>query len=89
MGRRLTVEQAIEEFFQNNIGKSTLYEMVRKNDIPHVRLTKGKILFDLDRLESWWKERLEECSHKKHTNEEADTFEIRPVGYGTLRKLMP
>ena len=54
----LTVRQASEEFFKGTISQGFLYKEVRKGNIPHVRMSRGKILFDEDYLEKWWNEKL-------------------------------
>jgi excisionase family DNA binding protein len=48
----LSVKDALTEVFEGNISQFKLYEMVRKNEIPHVRIG-SKILFRRDVLEGW------------------------------------
>jgi len=37
--------------------KSTLYSMVCKKQIPHIRLTGRTVRFDLDEIENWFQQR--------------------------------
>jgi len=54
----LTIKQASKEFFKGAVSISFLYKEVREGKIPHVKLSKGKILLDSDCLEKWWNEKL-------------------------------
>lgn len=51
----LTVKEALEEVFENSISQFKLYEMIRKNAIPHVRIGQ-KILLRRDTLEAWMRQ---------------------------------
>ncbi|MEK3721987.1 helix-turn-helix domain-containing protein [Paenibacillus sp. FSL H8-0034] len=51
----LTVKEARTEIFENSISEYKLYEMVRKGEIPHVRIG-AKILLRRDTLEAWMRQ---------------------------------
>lgn len=36
-----------------SISKSLIYRLVDENNIPHIRLSKGKILFDINDVNAW------------------------------------
>lgn len=50
----LTAKEVIAIFFQNKISLGLLYSMARKQLIPCVHLTSGRILFDAQELSDWW-----------------------------------
>lgn len=77
--KRLSVKQASEEFFEGNVSPGMLYDLVKKNEIPHVKLSGGKILFDADALELWWQNKLLKPLH----NESSELDD----GYGKIRKI--
>jgi hypothetical protein len=50
----LTVQEAVKDFFQGKFSAGKLYDLVKKHEIPHKRMSTGKILFDEDALIEWW-----------------------------------
>jgi hypothetical protein len=76
--KRLSVKQASEDFFEGNVSPGMLYDLVKKNEIPHVKLSNGKILFDADALELWWQNKLLKPIHNEN---------LESSGYGKLRKI--
>jgi excisionase family DNA binding protein len=54
----LTPKEVVKNFFRDKISVDLLYDMVKQRKIPHVRMG-GKILFDEDKLASWWLDQLE------------------------------
>ena len=80
--KRLSVNQASEEFFEGNVSPGMLYDLVKKNEIPHVKLSGGKILFDADSLELWWQNKLFKSIHNKTTESGPKCNE-----YGKIRKI--
>jgi excisionase family DNA binding protein len=51
-----TIDEILgDSFFQHKIGRNKLYELVRKNQIPYIRIGR-KILFCIQDLENWWDE---------------------------------
>lgn len=79
--KRLTVKQAAEEFFQGNVSEGMIYSMVKKGEVPHVKLSSGKILLDAESLELWWQNKLTQSLQQEVKKEE------KVIGYGTLRKV--
>ncbi len=77
---RLTIKQAAEQFFEGNVSEGLIYSLVRKGEIPHVKLSSGKILLDSESLELWWKDKLTQSIQPKQD---------LPKGYGVLRKVQP
>lgn len=59
--KKLTVKQAIEQFFDNTISEAMLYKLARQKKIPHVRLG-TRILFDESTLQQWWQEQQEQST---------------------------
>ncbi|KHO63391.1 DNA binding domain, excisionase family [Thermoanaerobacter sp. YS13] len=59
--KKLTVKQAIEQFFNNTISQEMLYKLVRQKKIPCVRIGK-RILFDETTLQQWWQEQQEQSA---------------------------
>jgi excisionase family DNA binding protein len=62
MGKILSTQQAVEEFFNNTISQEFLYQLVREKRVPCVKLG-ARILFDEDKLTEWWREELEKSTH--------------------------
>ena len=60
--RVFTIKTALEEFFENSIGESTLRDAVRKGQIPHARIGKRIILRE-ESLNAWL-DRAEKASYK-------------------------
>jgi hypothetical protein len=54
----MTVAEAVKDFFQGRVSQGLLYAAVRERRIPHVRLSSGKVLFDVGELSVWWAEEL-------------------------------
>jgi excisionase family DNA binding protein len=61
MGKILSIQQAVKEFFNNTLSEEFLYKLVRQKKIPHVRMGK-RILFDEDALHKWWQEQLQKST---------------------------
>lgn len=57
--KAMTVAEAAKIFFGGAVSPGFLYEQVRKHNLPHVRMSTGKVLLDADELAAWWKEELE------------------------------
>ena len=62
--KMLTVEEAANSFFGNSVSKGFLYECCRTKELPHVRMHKGKILLDEDKLVEWWSQKLDKSTEK-------------------------
>ena len=79
---RMTVKQAVEEFFENTISEGMIYSLIKKGEIPYVELSSGKKLLDWEQLELWWNNKLTQSVQPKQVLQEN-----RIPGYGTLRKI--
>jgi excisionase family DNA binding protein len=77
----MTVKEAAEIFFENTVSKELLYREIRNGNIPHVKVSEGKVLLDADMLEQWWQTKLAESMQKPELAEEV------PKNFGKLRKI--
>ncbi len=62
MPKMLTVKEAIDIFFKGCIGKTFLYTAIKEHRLPHVKMSGGKILLDVDELGKWWQEELKKST---------------------------
>jgi len=71
----ITLKQASKDYFGGVISESKLYDLVRQNKIPVIRISSRKIYFNTDRLDRWL--------------EEMDSMKVEEDigGYGTLRAM--
>lgn len=79
----LTVKQAAEHL-QNVFSEFVIYDMVRKGQMPTIRISGRKVLFNSERLDEWI---ANDCVMKdewKRANQSE-----RPSSYGKLRQLEP
>lgn len=51
-------------FFRSLISVTKIYEMAKKDEIPHVKIG-SRVLFDLDDLNEWYKSIKSKSSEKK------------------------
>ncbi|MBX8942461.1 AlpA family transcriptional regulator [Lysinibacillus sp. K60] len=54
--RKVRGVQALVEYLESNncpMGKSTIYNLMRKKDIPFNKPAPGVLLFDLDDIDKW------------------------------------
>jgi excisionase family DNA binding protein len=77
----MTVKEAAEIFFENTVSKELLYREIRNGNIPHVKLSEGKVLLDADTLETWWQSKLAESTQQAEPKEEISK------NYGKLRRI--
>ena len=82
MKTKMTVKEAAADFFEGTVSKELLYGEIRNKRLPHVKLTGGKILLDVQTLEQWWNNQLSQSVQPVHKEEEE-----LPKGYGTLRRI--
>lgn len=78
--KRMTIEEAAKIFFQDSVSKGLLYKLCNSKEIPHVRLSSGKILLDSEELEKWWENKLRESTQDESVKE------IKK--YGSLRRII-
>ena len=79
----LNVKQAVEHLGKV-FGEYTIYDMVRKGQIPTVKITGRRILFNSKKLDEWLEN---DCVMKEEWKQEHQ--EARPSAYGKLRQLSP
>jgi hypothetical protein len=60
----LTVQEAARDFFQGKFSACKLYDLVKKHEIPHRRMSTGKVLFDEDELLKWWRDGVKRSTEK-------------------------
>ena len=65
MPRMMSVKTARSDFFCGEVSEGLLYKLCKENKIPHVKLATGKILFDYEKLEIWWSEKLRQEEPKQ------------------------
>ena len=65
MSRKLTVQQAVTEFFDGTVSKELIYQECREGKLPHVRLGSNKIVLDEDSLQRWWENKLAQSVQPK------------------------
>lgn len=65
MSRKLTVQQAVTEFFDGTVSKELIYQECREGKLPHVRLGSNKIILDEDSLQRWWENKLAQSVQPK------------------------
>ena len=76
MGKKYTVPQAVADFFQGVITEWSIYEAVRRKQLPCCRIGR-RILLDEETLTAWWKEQ-EQRSIQQHNPGES---------YGKIRRI--
>ncbi|MDD2585490.1 MAG: excisionase family DNA-binding protein [Syntrophomonadaceae bacterium] len=54
--RTFTVKTALEEYFQGTLGETKLRELLRKGEIPHVRVG-TRILIREEALDAWMEQK--------------------------------
>ena len=79
MRKRMTVKEAVTEFFEGTISEELLYREIKNGNIPHVRISKGKTLLDVQQLEIWWQQKLMESVQLAEDEQ--------PKEYGKLRRI--
>lgn len=75
----MTVKEAVTEFFEGTISEELLYREIKNGNIPHVRISKGKTLLDVQQLEIWWQQKLMESIQPAEDEQ--------PKEYGKLRRI--
>lgn len=84
---RITIKQAAEIFFEGNVSKELLYKEVKAKNLPHVKLSSGKILLDTGALERWWESKLLRSVQKDSTDENYQIGTEKDRHYGSLRRI--
>ena len=79
MKKKMTVKEAAKDFFEGTVSKELLYREIRNGNIPHVKFSDGKIILDVETLERWWSDQLNQ-SVVAHTEEPSKE-------YGKLRRI--
>lgn len=79
----LKVKQAVE-YLNGILGENAIYDMVRKDQIPTIKITGKRILFSSDRLDEWI---ANDCIMKEEWKR--DKQQQRPACYGKLRQIIP
>jgi excisionase family DNA binding protein len=79
----LTVKQAVKHL-GGAVGEYMIYDMVRRDQIPTIKLVGRKILFNSERLDEWI---ANDCIMKDEWKR--DKQEVRPASYGKLRQIIP
>lgn len=49
----LTVKEVAQKYFEGKMSVSTIYGLVRKNEIPYLQISSRKIYFDTTALDKW------------------------------------
>lgn len=65
--KAMTVKEAVKIFFSGTISEGFIYTAIREHRLPHVRMSSGKILLDVDELNIWWKQELEKSKYVPST----------------------
>ena len=55
----MTVAEATKIFFNEAVSQGFIYAAIREHRLPHVKMSSGKILLDMDELITWWNMELE------------------------------
>lgn len=82
MKRMMTVKQAAEIFFEGEVSTGLIYKEIKKKSLPHVKLSTGKILLDVDSLDEWWNEQL-----ARSTVPGEMVGKVEPLEFGKLRRI--
>lgn len=61
--KAMTVSEAAKIFFGGTVSQSFIYQAIREHKLPHVRMSGGKILLDVDELSNWWQAELEKSKN--------------------------
>jgi excisionase family DNA binding protein len=56
--KMLTVKEAASMFFSGKVSAGLIYSAAKEHRLPHVKMSGGKILLDVDELNKWWDEEL-------------------------------
>lgn len=75
MGKKMTVRQAVTEFFNGTVSEGLIYQACREKKLPHVKIG-SRIILDEDSLKKWWEEQLKESVRSKSNKD-----------YGRLRRI--
>lgn len=51
----LTVDQCSKEYFNGALGKTKLYDLIKKRLIPVIQISSRKYYFDTEELDKWVK----------------------------------
>jgi hypothetical protein len=54
----MTVAEAAAIFFNGKVSPGLVYQAVREHRLPHVKMSSGKVLLDVDELTRWWADEL-------------------------------
>ncbi|OPX90291.1 MAG: hypothetical protein A4E53_01177 [Pelotomaculum sp. PtaB.Bin104] len=64
MGKKFTVPMAREEFFNGLVSEWSIYEAIKRKELPAVHIGR-RILLDEDTLNTWWQKKQADSVHSE------------------------